>query len=119
MGFPVTHFEITGKDPVLLQNFYAQAFGWEMKSQMPGYAMAHTGSPQGIAGGIGAAMGGGSGHVTFYVEVDEVAATLLHIEQLGGRTILPATSLPDGPTIGLFHDPEGHLIGLACPRGVQ
>jgi predicted enzyme related to lactoylglutathione lyase len=115
MGNPVTHFEVVGRDASLLQNFYAAAFGWEMKQQIPGYAMAHTGSKEGIAGGVGAAMDGGFGHVTFYVQVDDVRAALRRVEELGGKTVMPPTKIPGGPTIALFHDPEGHLIGLAVP----
>jgi predicted enzyme related to lactoylglutathione lyase len=59
MGNPVKHFEVVGKDAGLLQQFYAEAFGWEMKQQIHGYAMAHTGSEEGIAGGVGAAMNWG------------------------------------------------------------
>jgi predicted enzyme related to lactoylglutathione lyase len=119
MGNPVTHFEVLGKDADLLQRFYAEAFGWEMKQQIPGYAMAHTGTREGIAGGVGATMDGCAGHVTFYVQVEDVSAALRRVEELGGKTVMPPTVIPGGPTIGLFHDPEGHLIGLAVPVGVQ
>jgi predicted enzyme related to lactoylglutathione lyase len=119
MGNPVTHFEVVGKDASRLQQFYAEAFGWEMKLQIPGYAMAHTGSKEGIAGGVGAAMNGGSGHVTFYVQVDDVSIALRRVEELGGKTVMPSTKIPGGPTIGLFHDPEGHLIGLAVPASAR
>jgi len=33
-------------------------------------------------------------------------------EQLGGKTIMPVTELPQ-VTIALFADPEGHVVGLA------
>lgn len=115
MGNPVTHFEVVGRDAALLQRFYVQAFGWQMKSQFPGYAMAHPDSSEGIDGGVGTAMDGGTGHATFYVQVSDVAATLQRVEELGGRTVLPSTEIPGGPTIGLFQDPEGHLIGVAKP----
>jgi predicted enzyme related to lactoylglutathione lyase len=119
MGNPVTHFEVLGKDVDLLRKFYSEAFGWEMKQQLPGYAMVHTGSREGIAGGVGAAQDGGAGHVTFYVQVKNVTAALRRVEELGGRVVLPSTAIPGGPTIGLFHDPEGHLIGLAVPADAR
>jgi hypothetical protein len=65
-----------------------------------------------INGGVGAAPEGGEGHVTFYVEVDDPAAALEKIAQLGGRTIHEPVDVPDGPTIALFADPEGHVVGL-------
>ena len=117
MGNPVTHFEVVGKDAAALQKFYGAAFGWKMKQQLPTYAMALPGVEGGISGGVGAAMDGGAGHVTFYVEVSDVAGALKTVEDLGGKTAMAAMKIPGGPTIGMFHDPEGHLVGLAERRG--
>ena len=109
MSHPVVHFEVAGRDHDSLQRFYGDLFGWEMQpaEQMP-YAMVQN---AGISGGIGQAPDG-QGHVTFYVGTDDVQATLDKAEQLGGRTILPVTELPQ-VTIALFADPEGHIVGLA------
>lgn len=106
----VTHFEVLGKDAAALQRFYGEAFDWEMQDVMNGsYYMVHPGG--GIDGGVGAAQGG-EGHVTFYVEVDDPAQTLQRISQLGGRTVQEPMDVPGGPTIALFADPEGHVVGL-------
>jgi predicted enzyme related to lactoylglutathione lyase len=51
-------------------------------------------------------------HVTFYVGADDPQAVLDRAEQLGGKTIMPVTELPQ-VTIALFADPEGHVVGLA------
>lgn len=115
MANPVTHFEVLGQDAAALQNFYGQAFGWEMQDVMEGgYYMAHPGS--GIDGGVGRAPEGQQGHVTFYVEVEDPASALARIEELGGRTIQPPMDVPGGPTIALFADPEGHVLGLVKGR---
>jgi hypothetical protein len=113
MSHPVTHFEVLGADADALQSFYAEAFGWETQAAGPGYAMVHPGGESGINGGIGADPSGGGGHVTFYVEADDLDAALAKIESLGGRTVMGPTDVPEGPTIALFADPEGHVIGLA------
>ncbi len=111
MPNPVTHFEVLGQDAAALQNFYGQAFGWELQDMMEGaYYMAHPGS--GIDGGVGQAPDGQTGHVTFYVQVDDPAAALARIEELGGRTLQPPMDVPGGPTIAMFADPEGHMVGL-------
>jgi predicted enzyme related to lactoylglutathione lyase len=112
MGHPVVHFEVAGKDLASLQKFYAELFGWKTQKvagDMP-YAMVEK-EGDGIGGGIGEAPNG-QGHVTFYVGTDDPQATLDKAEQLGGKTILPVTELPQ-VTIAMFADPEGHVIGLA------
>jgi predicted enzyme related to lactoylglutathione lyase len=111
MPNPVTHFEVLGSDAAALRRFYGEAFDWEMEDVMDGaYYMAHPGS--GIDGGVGAAQGGGGGHVTFYIEVDDPGAVLEKISSLGGKTVQEPMDIPNGPTIALFADPEGHVIGL-------
>jgi len=113
MANPVTHFEVLGKDAEALQRFYGEAFGWQMQDVMNGsYYMANPGSEGAINGGIGATPDGGTGHVTFYVEVPDPSAALQKISQLGGRTVQEPMDVPGGPTIALFADPEGHVIGL-------
>jgi predicted enzyme related to lactoylglutathione lyase len=52
----------------------------------------------------------------FYVQVADIEEKLRKIEQLGGRTVLTRTTVPDGPTIGQFADPEGNVVGLWIPR---
>ena len=110
MPNPVVHFEVLGHDAEALQRFYGGAFGWELQEVMEGsYYMAHPGS--GIDGGVGRAPEG-QGHVTFYVEVEDPAAALERISELGGSTVQPPMDVPGGPTIALFADPEGHVVGL-------
>ncbi len=112
MPSPVTHFEVLGKDAGVLQHFYGEAFGWEMQDVMGGsYYMAHPGTENAINGGVGAGPEG-AGRVTFYVEVDDPAAALQKISELGGSTVQEPMDVPNGPTIALFADPEGHVVGL-------
>ncbi len=116
MANPVTHFEVLGKDAPALQRFYGEAFGWQMQDVMgSSYFMVHPGSENGIDGGIGAAPEG-DGHVIFYVEVESPEAALETISALGGRTVQPPTEIDGGPTIALFADPEGHVVGLVKSR---
>ena len=119
MGNPVVHFEVIGRDAQALQSFYKDAFDWQIELALPSapqesgyYAMAHPGGEGGINGGIGAAMDGGVGHVTFYVAVPNLEGALSKIESLGGSTVMGPTDVPEGPSIALFADPEGHRVGL-------
>ena len=112
MAHPVVHFEVAGKNVGKLQQFYGDLFGWKtqkIEGEMP-YALVEK-EDGGIAGGIGESPDG-TGHVTFYVGTEDPQATLDTAEQLGGRTILPLTELPE-VTIAMFADPEGHVVGLA------
>ena len=112
MSNPIVHVEVVGEDAEALQSFYRDAFDWQMLPSGPGYAMAHPGVEGGINGGVGAAPEGGQGHVTFYVEVRDLEATLGKIESLGGSRVVGPMDVPDGPRIAMFTDPEGHLVGL-------
>jgi predicted enzyme related to lactoylglutathione lyase len=115
MGYPVVHFEVIGKDAAALKDFYKQAFDWEIGPAMPAannYSMAMPNGEGGIDGGIGGGMTGYDGHVTFYVQVPDLAGALANIERLGGNTMMPPDQVPNGPRIALFTDPEGHVVGL-------
>lgn len=112
MGNPVVHYEIRAKDADAARAFYAKLFGWAFPpGAEPGYTYVDTGLEGGIPGGIGQAQSG-TGHVTFFVGVDDVSAALATAESLGGTIVLSATSVP-GVTFGLFADPEGHVIGVS------
>lgn len=123
MANQIVHFEIIGEDPAALKRFYTELFDWEL-NETGGpveYATVDTGGDGSgaIGGGIGGGPEGYEGHVTFYVNVDDVEAALAKAEQLGGkRTMGPhrieaseATG-PEAFEIGLFTDPDGRTIGL-------
>lgn len=115
MGAPVVHFEIIGKDPERLKDYYSELFGWEIDSDNPmNYGIVQPGLPggTGVGGGIGPGPQGYTGHVTFYVEVPDVAAALAKAERLGGSTVMGPDEVTEEIEIGLFHDPEGHLVGV-------
>lgn len=68
----------------------------------------------GIGGGVGKSQDGGTGHVTFFVEVDDPTAYLAKAEKLGGKTVVPPTEIPSySLTFAYFVDPQGHLVGLS------
>jgi predicted enzyme related to lactoylglutathione lyase len=56
---------------------------------------------------------GGAESVLFFVGVADVEATLARAEQLGGKTVQPAQSVP-GVTFGVFADAQGHMVGVAA-----
>ena len=128
MTHPVVHFEILSSDPDALSAFFHEAFGWHIDGAHPGtgaggvprYLIVRpTGeeSPNpGINGGIGATPQGYDGHVTFYIRVPDVEAALQKVQSLGAERMMGPDRVPNGPVIGLFTDPQGHVIGLVQPE---
>jgi hypothetical protein len=120
MGQPVVHFEVVGNDVKKLQDYYAELFGWEFNNVEGGPTQYGTVDRDGnvrpdgagIGGGVGAGPEGYPGHVTFYIEVPDVEAALAKAEELGGSRMMGPDKPIEGLEIGLFNDPEGHLIGV-------
>jgi len=116
MAHPVMWFEIRGADGDALRHFYGSLFDWSFDVDNPArYGLVHTGSTSGIPGGIGSQFPGARPWVTFYVETPDVTAALASAEALGGKVVVPRTVRPD-VTLGLFEDPEGHIVGLVETR---
>jgi uncharacterized protein len=122
MGQPVVHFEIIGKDGARLQSYYSELFGWEIDANNPmNYGVvSREGNTNadgiGIGGGIGPGPEGYEGHVTVYVEVPDVEASLAKASSLGGRRLMGPDKVMEDLEIGQFADPEGHVIGLIRSR---
>ncbi|MBI5288168.1 MAG: VOC family protein [Chloroflexi bacterium] len=118
MANPVVHWEIGAKDAAKLNDFYTSLFGWTIDTSMPGYGLVASTEEgtgiggTGIGGGILQAQADMPGYVTFYVAVDDLAASLARAETLGGKTIVPPTPIPTVGAFAMFEDPEGHMIGL-------
>ena len=116
MPNPVVHFEVLGQDAEATQAFYAKIFDWPMEKVMDSYAMVKPGDENGIPGGVGSTMGKGPGHSTFYVEVEDLQATLDAVEAAGGSTVQPPMDVPNGPSIALFKDPDANVVGIVKMR---
>ena len=124
MGQPVVHFEIIGKDPAKLRDYFGELFGWEFDLPSPvseavsdpaSYGFINrmtTSDGTGIPGGVG----GGpryESHAVFYVAVPDVEAALAKAESLGGKRLMGPERAPSGLVVGHFTDPEGNLVGVA------
>jgi predicted enzyme related to lactoylglutathione lyase len=118
MGQPVVHFEITGQDGPKLHSYYAELFGWEIDANNPmNYGIVQregnvNADGIGIGGGIAQGPQGYPGHVTVYVEVPNVEESLAKAESLGGTRMMGPEEVQERLVIGLFTDPEGHVIGV-------
>jgi uncharacterized protein len=112
MGEPVVWFEVAGRDFDSLSKFYTELFHWKVNADNPiGYGMVETEADGGIPGGIFA--GADTEYVTFYVSVPDLEAKLKEAEKLGAKVVQPPTPTgPEGPTVAMISDPEGHRIGV-------
>ena len=112
MAHPVMWFEVLGNDGAKLQQFYGALFGWTFDVIQPiNYGVTNMSGGRGIPGGVGQTFPGTRSWTTFYIETPDVTASLEQARALGGRIVTPRTVMPD-VTLGIFEDPEGHVIGL-------
>ena len=112
MATRLRHVEVTGKDGLALQRFYADLFDWNINNDNPSKYGFVSPDEAGIDVGIGATQDGSAGWVTFYAAVSDIDATLAKVAALGGSTVMGKFSPGGGATLALFADPQGHVIGL-------
>jgi predicted enzyme related to lactoylglutathione lyase len=113
MTRPVVAFQIRGKDPPRLAEFYRQLFGWDITEPNSMGILS-------IPAGIGGPVEGVGGHilaaqtpgVSIFVQVLDLVETLRRAEEMGGRALMQPFDIPGGPTIAQVADPEGNLVGL-------
>ena len=110
---PIIHFEIGCRDQARTGDFFAKLFNWKIQANGPA-SMIDTGSAKGIPGHITSLGHEPHHYTTFYVEVDDVAAYLEKVKELGGKALVGPITIPTG-TFAWFQDPEGNIIGLLKP----
>ena len=114
----VVHLEARGLDAPALHAFYADVFGWTRNDALSidDYAVTEIGDGP-LTVGIGPVPDWSSRAAKFYIQVDDIDATLQRIEAAGGTRVMSRTVGPDfGATHILvftsFLDPAGNEIGL-------
>jgi uncharacterized protein len=112
VGNAVVHFEVSAGDDGPLVAFYGKVFGWELRD-FPGggYTLIDTRAGAGINGGIGRSQAGAPWS-TFYVESDDLQASLDKATALGGRIVRPVTDFGGAVTTAMLAGPDGLLVGL-------
>lgn len=93
---PIIHFEITGADSKMTQQYYGDLFGWKVGSNNPmNYGIASTKDGEvGIDGGLGGADQGSDIRVTVYAQVDDPQAYLDKAVALGGKVVMEVMEVP-------------------------
>jgi len=109
---PIVHIEFSAQDREAAGQFYGQAFGWQIQ-QMPEMNYATFEAEGGPGGGFNPVnQQNPSGTVLVYIASDDIEASLVKIESLGGKTIIPKTEIPQVGWFAIFTDPTGNQVGL-------
>lgn len=116
---PVAWFEIGTDDPAGARSFYGDLFGWTFTTEGP-YSVITTGPGHPLQGGIQDTTAPlppatPRTYAVACVQVDDVAATCTRAEELGGKVVVPATTVPTGLIYAHVTDPKGNHIGLFSP----
>ncbi len=110
----LVHWEIPSTDIQRSARFYAELFGWQMRSRSDDYMLFSV--EAGISGGISKVDKVGSPTISVYIGVDDIPATLARVEALGGHIVRPRAEIGGGMGFtALFTDPCGCAIGLWSP----
>jgi uncharacterized protein len=110
MGDVVNYFEIGTADAEAATAFYGSLFDWHI-AESGGYRAV-----EGDKGGIWDTSTTGSGSwAIFYVQVDDVQATIGKAAELGAAVVVPFT---DNGRIEFAHlqDPQGNRFGVWRPK---
>jgi uncharacterized protein len=119
MGRAIVHFEIASPDLEGATDFYRELFDWDVGEEATeGYRLVRTAEGS-IGGGLLRAPEGVFPYVTVYVSVEDLGATLVRAEELGGKTIVEPMPIPAVGTFAMFQDPAGVMIGLFEERSGQ
>jgi uncharacterized protein len=121
MSGRVVHFEIPADDLARAQDFYKQAFGWNI-APMPdmSYTIVSTTptNDQGMPTDPGAINGGmmqreePTTTPVITIDVDDIDKALEKIGTLGGSTVQAKQPVMDMGFAAYFKDSEGNLMGL-------
>jgi len=107
----IVHFDISGPDESQLHQFYTGLLDWKVDPQGPGYALVET--PGGLRGSLVESEAPPT--VTLGVGVPDLAATLDHATQLGGKVLMPPTD--NGWVVkAQVQDPAGNTLTLIQQR---
>lgn len=114
-------FEVGTDAPEVVEQFYGTVFGWTFATEggPTSYHYATTPAPGSIKGGVFPSGGKFPNYATFYVVVQDVAASCVSVEEAGGKVVLPRTETPDGLVFAHVLDPSGNRFGIFTPPAGQ
>ena len=112
----ITHFDIPVDNIERAKKFYTDLFGWKIE-RMPGpmeYYGISTNNEKGemgVGGGM-AKRNNPADRITNYIDVPSVDEYLSKVETLGGKIVLPKTTVPGFGYLAVCLDTENNPFGL-------
>lgn len=104
--------DITSTDAPASRAFYAELFGWRLRTvESLDYALVEPG-PGTLPGGIGSADEAHPPGVTTYFSVPDVDLTLIRATALGAKVATAPWSVPGLGRMAVILDPDGNRVGL-------
>jgi predicted enzyme related to lactoylglutathione lyase len=113
-GNPIVHVEIGCRDGGKTREFFSRLFDWEISGPEGGF-MIDAGGPGGVTGHIAELAEEWGSYQIFYVQVEDLEASLAKAEELGGKTLVPPVELPGRGSFAWLASPEGNVVGLWKP----
>ena len=112
----VIHFEIVGKEPEALAEFYAKAFGWKIEKWggPTDYWLISTGDPgsPGIDGGLGRRSAEDEEAFGFTMSVEDCQAAVEKTIAAGGKLVSEKHAIPGVGWMAYCADIAGNVFGF-------
>jgi predicted enzyme related to lactoylglutathione lyase len=121
----VVHFEFPWDDKARAQNFYQSVFAWQsFEWEQMGYTSWQSGpvdakmqpTEAGFINGGASKRDPQMPYPMFYIDTDDMDATLAKITAEGGTIVRGKTPLSENGSMGFlawFKDSEGNILGLS------
>ena len=115
----MTQWQVVTREPEEHARFYSELFDWEIDQENPlGYRRVRTAEGAELQGGFWPAPPEASPFVQLIVDVEDVDTAVERAIELGAKTIVPPSALPEGERMAVMHDPQGMPFALHA-RGTE
>ena len=112
----IVHFDVPAEDIERAKKFYGELFDWKF-TKMPGpmeylgIATFDDSGKEGIGGGMGKRQAPDQGIVN-YMGVSSIDEFLSKVEKIGGKIVMPKTTVPGYGYLAVCLDTENNKFGL-------
>ena len=106
----IVHVNLPCLDIERAQRFYGGVFDWTFMPNTDDYVLFSD--HDGVGGGLTKGSKPSDEGIVFFIQVDDIPATLSEVAAAGGTVELEKTPVGGPGFYGLFRDPEGNRVGV-------